>query len=334
MKQGVVILGHGSKAPEALKTLERATDFVARRLEDRVVAHASLQFNEPTIYQAVDSLVERGVKKITVAPLFLYLGNHLKEDIPAAIEEIKGKYHDLEFTFSKSIGDDMRIADIVLDNLGEVDEPADFRAHIQRPVDIEEESFRQIGMALAPLGLQSPEKEVVERIVHATGDISLAQDITWSPGAVAAGVEALRRGAEVLVDVRMVRSGINARILEKLGCALSCCLDEANIGAEAERQGITRSAAGMRLAAPRAEGGIIAIGNAPTALFEVCRLVEEGRIKPALMVGVPVGFVGAAESKQYLASLDVPFVTIEGTRGGSALAVAAVNAMLKLAISN
>lgn len=334
MKQGVVILGHGSKAPEALKTLERATELVARRLEDRIVAHASLQFNEPTIYQAVDSLVEQGVDKITVAPLFLYLGNHLKEDIPAAIDEIKGKHPGLEFTFSRSIGDDMRIADIVLDNLEDVGERVDFRTHIQRPGDIEEESFRQIGSALAPLGLESPEKEVVERLVHATGDVSLAQDIICSSGAVAAGVEALRRGAKVLVDVRMVRSGISARLLEALGCELGCCLDEADIAAEAERQGITRSAAGMRLAAPRTDGGVIAIGNAPTALFEVCRLIEEKKINPALVVGVPVGFVGAAESKQYLETLDVPFVTIRGTRGGSALAVAAVNAMLKLAANN
>jgi precorrin-8X/cobalt-precorrin-8 methylmutase len=155
-----------------------------------------------------------------------------------------------------------------------------------------------------------------------------------SPGAVEAGVRALQAGCVVLTDVQMVRIGISARRLTDLGGTLHCFIDDATVQTQAAAQGITRGAQSMRLAAERGllDGSIVAIGNAPTALDEVVRLVAGGA-RPALVVGVPVGFVGAAESKAALAQVTaVHWLITAGRKGGSTIAAATINALLRLAV--
>jgi precorrin-8X/cobalt-precorrin-8 methylmutase len=178
-----------------------------------------------------------------------------------------------------------------------------------------------------------PTLAVVERIIHSTADFEFADLVSISPGAIEAGVQALRTGCAVLTDVHMVRVGISAQRLGVFGGALHCLIDDEEVRTRAAAENTTRSTQSMRLAAERGmlAGSIVAIGNAPTALYEVIRLVHAG-VRPALVVGVPVGFVGTAESKAALMELTtVPWIVTEGYKGGSTIAVAAVNALLRLA---
>ncbi|WP_405752454.1 precorrin-8X methylmutase, partial [Anaerovibrio slackiae] len=139
----------------------------------------------------------------------------------------------------------------------------------------------------------------------------------------------LQSGCNIYTDVEMVRTGINKRKLASFGGEVFCRVAEPEIAAAAKEQGITRSMAAMRSFGQEMNGAIIAIGNAPTALFEVLRMVEEEGLRPAAIVGIPVGFVGAADSKAALASNTlVPYVTVEGTKGGSPIAAAVINAIM------
>lgn len=207
---------------------------------------------------------------------------------------------------------------------------------IPHPHAIAAESFVIIRRCLAERGhaFAPPVAAVVERVVHTTADFELAELLRVSPGAVEAGVAALAAGCPVVTDVQMVRMGVNARRVAALGGALHCFVDDPAVCARAAAEGATRGALGMRRAAEGGllDGAVVAVGNAPTALYEVIRLVAAGA-RPALVVGVPVGFVGAAESKEALAAVTaVPWVLVAGRKGGSPIAAAVVNALLRLAV--
>ena len=198
-----------------------------------------------------------------------------------------------------------------------------------RPMEIEERSMEIIAPHLAGLNLSDDEQKIYSRIIHASGDVEYAPIIKIHPEAIAATKAALKRGANIFTDVEMVRRGINLRTLTKFGGELFCKVSDVEVRDFAKHEGITRSMAAMRIFGKRLDGEIIAIGNAPTALFEVLRLVREENIRPAVIIGVPVGFVGAAEAKAQLAAQnEIPFITVAGTKGGSSIAVAIVNAIL------
>lgn len=208
--------------------------------------------------------------------------------------------------------------------------------HAQHPHAIAAQSFVLIRQGLAERGkiLPAPLGAVVERIIHTTADFEFADLVQTSPAAVEAGVQALQQGCALLTDVEMVRIGINRQRLERLGGTLHCLMNDPAVLPADAAGGLTRSAQSMRLAAERGllTGSIVAIGNAPTALEELLRLLETG-LRPALIVGVPVGFVGAAESKAALAAVtSVPWLITSGRKGGSTIAVATINALLRLAV--
>lgn len=197
------------------------------------------------------------------------------------------------------------------------------------PVAIEERSMEIIAPHLAGLNLGDDEKKIYSRIIHASGDVEYAPIIKIHPQAVSAAKAALLRGANIFTDVEMVRRGISIRTFTKFGGEIFCKVSDVDVREYAKREGITRSMAAMRIFGKRLDGEIVAVGNAPTALFEVLRLAHEENIRPAVIIGVPVGFVGAAESKAQLAAQDdIPYITVAGTKGGSSIAVAAVNAIL------
>lgn len=200
-----------------------------------------------------------------------------------------------------------------------------------RPEEIEAESMRLIRLELASYGFSAPEFAIVSRVVHATADPDFARYIRFHPQAIAAGIEALRHGCCIVTDVRMVEAGISKRRLASFGVQTVCGIDSPEVVAMAATTGETRAALAMRHCAKQMQGAIVAIGNAPTALLEVIRLCREGAVHPALIVGVPVGYVQAAEFKSGLLELDFPYITIMGRKGGSAVAVAIVNALLRLA---
>jgi len=181
----------------------------------------------------------------------------------------------------------------------------------------------------ADLSRVSPDLEkIAVRLIHSCGMVDIVHDLEASPQAGQMGRHALARGVPILCDAQMVASGITRARLSAHNEVI-CTLDAPEIPQLAKELGMTRSSAAVQLWLPYLEGAVVAIGNAPTALFRLLELLDEGAAKPALILGFAVGFVGAAESKQALAQNrhKVPFITLRGRRGGSALAVAAVNAL-------
>ena len=183
-----------------------------------------------------------------------------------------------------------------------------------------------------PLNMSGEERAVVKRVVHASGDPEVARLMKFSPSAIPSGLSAMAKGSPIFTDVRMVAAGINNHLAKGCGCSLSCAMDETEEFKQAKKGRVTRTAAAIRHLGTRLNGTIVAIGNAPTALLALLDLIDGGEIKPALVVGMPVGFVQAKESKEELMKRDVPYITVTGTRGGSAMAAAAVNALLTIAV--
>ena len=168
--------------------------------------------------------------------------------------------------------------------------------------------------------------QVVVRMIHACGQVDLVDDVAWSPCVVERAREALAAGAPVLCDAQMVASGITRRRLPKDN-AVVCTLNDPRTPALAAELGTTRTAAALELWGDRLGGAVVAIGNAPTALFHLLELVASGAPRPAAVLGIPVGFIGAAESKDALAASGLEFLVVRGRRGGSAVTAAAVNAI-------
>jgi precorrin-8X/cobalt-precorrin-8 methylmutase len=170
-------------------------------------------------------------------------------------------------------------------------------------------------------------EKVAVRIIHASGIVEIARDIEQSPGFADVAADALRGGAPILCDTQMVAYGVTRRRLPATNDVI-CTLSDSTVSELAASLGTTRSAAALELWRPRLEGAVIAIGNAPTALFHLLDMLERGAPRPAAIIGVPVGFVGAAESKDALAAHGgIPYLIVRGRKGGSAIAAAAVNAL-------
>lgn len=202
------------------------------------------------------------------------------------------------------------------------------------PDEIERLSLARLERRLGDRLRVPPEaRGVALRMLYAAGDASLAEMLRISDGAVAAGLRALAAGAPLVADVKMVAVALDRRRAQQLGAPILCAIDEPRVLREAHEAGLPRAAVAMRRLARRAPGGIYVIGNAPTALLQLLDLVDTGAAWPALVVATPLGFVSAAEAKDELAARAIPFVTVLGTRGGSAVAAAAANALLRLATS-
>jgi len=197
---------------------------------------------------------------------------------------------------------------------------------------IEEGSFAIIDQEAGPHDFAPDEWQVVRRIIHATADFEFKTLTQFSDGAIPAGIAALRRGCPIVVDVKMISVGLNEERLKSYGCAVHCFISDEDVIATAKARNSTRAIESIRKAHRLGliDGGLIAVGNAPTALLEVARLVREEGVKPALVVGVPVGFVSAAESKEAVVGLPTSFIVVRGRKGGSSIAVAIIHALLLL----
>jgi precorrin-8X/cobalt-precorrin-8 methylmutase len=197
------------------------------------------------------------------------------------------------------------------------------------PQAIELQSMARIAEFLRPWrDLLTPEEFLVaQRVVHTTGDAGYIRDLVFRHEPLEAGISALRQGAPLICDVKMVAAGIRARLPE--GVVVRVAVEEPGVAEEAARQKVTRALAGVRRLREVLPGSVVAVGNAPTALFGVLELYTAGR-RPALVIGTPVGFVGAAEAKEALLATDLPAIVLRGTRGGSAVAAAVVNALAAL----
>lgn len=198
--------------------------------------------------------------------------------------------------------------------------------YLRDPRAIYRESFAIIRREADVDRLPEAVRPLAVRLAHACGDVEVIDALRWSPDAVTAGRDALAGGAPILVDTEMVAHGIIRRLLS--GNPVVCTLNDRGVAEDASMKGTTRSAAAVDRWREHLDGAVVAIGNAPTALFRLLECLEEGAHRPALVLGFPVGFVGAAESKEALiATAPCPYIAVTGRRGGSALAAAAVNAL-------
>lgn len=201
------------------------------------------------------------------------------------------------------------------------------------PDEIDRRSLEVVEASLPDLnGLSAAERYVVCRIVRAEGDPEIARAVGFSPGAVEQGIQAIRSQATVVTDVRMVEVGISKALLARCGVTTQCQIDTTRTAERARTEATTRSVAAIRELTPHLNGAIAAVGNAPTALLALLDLVREEQVSPALIIGMPVGFIACAESKEELAKTNIPYISIWERRGGSSAAAATVNALLGLAL--
>ncbi len=197
-----------------------------------------------------------------------------------------------------------------------------------KPQEIEKQSFAIITRELAGRTFPKGVDEVVKRVIHTTADFDYADTLCFSPGAIERALQALRAGATVVTDTNMALSGISKGTLAKLGGQACCFMAEPAVAQEAGQRGVTRAVVSMERAVDLTGPTIFAIGNAPTALIRLHELIEEGRVRPALVIGVPVGFVNVVEAKELFLGGDTPYIIARGRKGGSNVAAAIVNALL------
>jgi precorrin-8X/cobalt-precorrin-8 methylmutase len=339
MKESILLLGHGSPKKGA-NNLERVGKMLHGMLHagcaEDCVRIAYLQFAEPGIPETIRECVEQGAEKIILHPFFLSAGMHVTKDIPGMIEEARGLYPDVKFIYTEPLGVHEKLAQIVMERISAADDLA--------PAAIEKRSFDILSAEADLSGIPADRLPIVQRVIHATADFEFKNTLTFHPDAVACGLKAIKAGKDILTDVEMVKTGINKRWLSSWGGKVVCSIQDTGAqGAEEQGSGSgvqgsgnrTRTEIGIEKALlGNGNIGIIAIGNAPTALLKTIELFNSpafaGRPLP-LVVGVPVGFVKAVESKALLAGQKFPFITALGRKGGTPAAVAIVNALLKMA---
>ena len=202
------------------------------------------------------------------------------------------------------------------------------------PADIEERSMEIIGQELGERVFPADQLPVSKRVIHTSADFDYADNLVFSAGAVEQGVAAIKGGCTIVTDTQMAFSGVNKRVLEKFGGKAVCFMSDPDVAAEARERGETRATVSMERAAALEGPVILAVGNAPTALVRACQLMDEGKFHPALVIGVPVGFVNVVESKELLLTMDVPHIVARGRKGGSNVAAAICNALLYQASNN
>ncbi|MED4352166.1 precorrin-8X methylmutase [Schinkia azotoformans] len=203
----------------------------------------------------------------------------------------------------------------------------EFKPLTVQPQEIEGKSMEMIDEEIGEHSFIEEQWPVVQRVIHSSADFELGKSMVFHPDAVQAGIKAILNGEQIVADVQMVQAGISKPRLKKFGSDVHVFISDPDVVDEAKSLNTTRAIISMRKGAREVNGGIYCIGNAPTALLELIRLVKAGEAKPSLIIGMPVGFVSAAESKEELAKLDLPFITNIGRKGGSTAVVAALNAI-------
>ncbi len=332
----ILVVGHGSPRADANQGFVAMVGRLAQRAGRAEVLPAFFSIAAPSIEDRVAELAARGVRRIMLLPYFLYAGQHIRQDIPAQLADYRRRWPDVSIELLPTLENDPGVEDVVAERLlgllGSDGGLSQFSFDENGTVPfgsgtageaIQRRSFEIIDRQLEAFGNFDPQtRPIVRRIVHATADFSFARSLRIHPDAVERGRAALCAGRPVICDVKMVAAGLTRVAHEVLSA-----IDREEVAAAARAQGSTRAAAAMEMLGPRLDGAIVAIGNAPTALWKVLEMARGGAIHPALVVGLPVGFVGARESKAALLASDLVYITNVGPRGGSPVAAAAVNAL-------
>ena len=203
-----------------------------------------------------------------------------------------------------------------------------------KPDEIELLSFQIIDQEAGNHSLTTEQWAIVRRMIHTSADFEYKETVRFHSRAIAAGLDAIRKGQNIISDTNMARVGIRKRELEQFGSGVSCYMNDPQVHNNAKTTGSTRAKIAVDMAIDNMKDGIYVIGNAPTALMRLIELVKEQKAQPALIIGLPVGFVNAAESKAALMELDYPFITNVGRKGGSNVAASVVNALSIMAAEN
>lgn len=338
MDASIILIGHGSPRKDA-NNLESMASMLHSMLHPgcagECVTFSYLQFAEPDIMDTIRRCAEGGARKIILHPFFLNSGMHVTKDIPELIKEAGELFPGVEFIYTEPLGIHEKLAQVVMERIGAVtgvpQKAADLLGEENRlaPEEIERKSFEIISEECDLGAIPADRRPIVQRVIHATADFDFAKTLVFHPDAVAAGIKAIREGKDILTDVEMVRTGINKRLLDRWGGKAVCSIADEDVIRLSKETGRTRAEIAIE---KRISGntGIIAVGNAPTALLQAIELLGNS-VQPPLVVGVPVGFVKAFESKAILAEQQFPFITNLSRKGGTPVAVAIVNALLKMA---
>ncbi len=332
MKESILLLGHGSPKRDA-NNLERVGKMLHGMLHngctDGCVRVAYLQFAEPGIMDTIRAVVSQGAKKVILHPFFLSAGMHVTRDIPEMIEEARGLYPGVKFIYTEPLGIHEKLAHIVMERISAADD--------MPPAAIEKRSFDILTAEADLSNIPADRLPIVQRVIHATADFDFKDTLTFHPDAVARGLGAIKAGKDILTDVEMLRTGINKKRLSSWGGKVVCSISLESGAGSSESGTKTRAEQGIEKALRENRNiGIIAIGNAPTALLKTIDLLNSelrARSSELLVVGVPVGFVKAVESKVMLSKQQFPYITALGRKGGTPAAAAIVNALLKMAES-
>lgn len=204
--------------------------------------------------------------------------------------------------------------------------------YIKIPMDIENKSFEIIGQEMGEHNFSDDELKIIKRVIHTTADFEYKDLVYIREGSIKAALDTLKKGPTIYTDTNMALSGINKKALSKLNCKIICYVSDPKVAEIAKERGITRSMAAVEKAV---EDGVefFVFGNAPTALFKLKELILSGKSNAKFIVGAPIGFVGAAESKEEIEKLDLPMITIRGRKGGSSVAASIVNALMYMLVN-
>ncbi len=334
----VLLIGHGSSDPNAHDAFVHTADAI--RLRYRNVQHCFLELDSPNIERGVAQAVAKNPQVLLMMPYFLHRGAHIKRDVVNDVNAALAKARFSNAHMARHLGVDDMLVGLVVERAKEIENrfldgsfgTATGRSMTERAFDIEKRSFEIIDSEVRPHGYNSMEWPVVRRVIHATADFDFADKgrMLFHDRAIESAFSAIKKGCIIVTDVDMVAAAINKKSLADLGLKTACYISDPKVVEEAKRLGKTRSEMAMRHAAGEMDGGMVVVGNAPTALLEVIKMVKEGATRPALVVGIPVGFVSAPESKEALAKTNVPFITNIGRKGGSPAASSIINAILLL----
>lgn len=330
-KRGFLVVAHGSKKAEANDRVFALVSELKEYFQTDLFEPAFMEMAKPSIPEGVRALAAKDIDEIVVFPFFLFRGMHYSSDVPKIIASTIAKLDrpittPLTTKMLDPIGMHPKIFSMVEEMLyDDVSEAFEFTN--VNPGDIEDKSMEIIEASLGSANIAPEERPIIKRAIHTTGDFDFLHSMVFHKDAVAEGLRALREGCTIFTDVTMVQSGINKRFDHEVRCVLN---EEAVIKG-AEKGGMTKAAFGISSLSKEMDGAIVAIGNAPTALIKLVDMVKAGEVKPALIVGIPVGFVNAKEAKNYLTDLtDTPYITNKGHKGGSTVAAAIVNALIKM----
>ncbi len=320
MNKAVIIISHSVCNPEARKDYQR----LIINLNNRSRCPVSGIYLDPEkkcLETEINRLAEEGVSEIEVIPFFLHNAGHAKNDITLMVEKANSLFPSIAISICSGLWGEPLVEDALWEKIARFS--TSVRDLPETGLEIEQLSHDIIESRISDSGFSTEQKAILKRIIHATADFSFASTIYFHPQAVINGINALQSGAKIFCDVTMVRQGMT-RIKNEIICGIS----EDDVIDYARENGCTRAAAAIDFFADKLNASILVIGNAPTAIW---RLLEREDIRPALVIGLPVGFVGAREAKSALINSGRVCIANSSPRGGSPAAAAAMNALAILA---